>query len=697
MTPRHTSAKPIPEGTAIALYPLPKPRVKLIACLLQGFRQYAREPQQLQSIVDEVNEILKGERLESPYQELLEGLQEALKANRPLDHPLLQDLASRAGMELRQLLELAEEQAAPSNAPYYAQKLLEARRYRKIRALGTQLYNQPESAAEILPELARLQQRIQEQELYGYTSLNRVYNRINAPLDLAEATPQPVEWLVKDLIPARHATNLYGDSGTGKSLLALYLALCVIEGIPFLNFPTTKRGKVLYLDLELDAEIHTLRWWAIARGAGYETPPKGLRYVRWTEGLIGHEQELWELIEQEQPALLIVDSFGKAVGKPLDPDLAIALYNLFDALPVPVLVIDHTAKPNPEIPAESAREYGTVYKRHYARSAIQVDLQGSEYGQIGLILRHQKSNFGRLAPEIPLSLAFVEEDGVMLEVRLQYGGQAVQANAELFGRRGEVVRYLSENGEATQKQIAEGIDLSQGRVSIYLKQLMAEGLIEEVPDTYPKRYRLQAIPEGGSSYSVIRPINTPNNRISAVSDTEQPTEPRAGSYSVIRGEANNRISVDAESEPNPDPHGGSYSLIRPLNSANNRITADANLPPDLFQNRTPLESCIPADLLQAWLPQGIADADLDAVQVMLAYAEARGFPALVVDGYTIHGDLAGWLTAAGQLAGTPAIARATRMLHTLDAGGVPHAPTHNTLLRNGDASMTPSQLQLLEG
>jgi DNA-binding transcriptional ArsR family regulator len=119
--------------------------------------------------------------------------------------------------------------------------------------------------------------------------------------------------------------------------------------------------------------------------------------------------------------------------------------------------------------------------------------------------------------------------------------------------------------------------------------------------------------------------------------------------------------------------------------------------PAVFQNRTPFESCIPADLLQAWLPQGIADADLDAVQVMLAYAEARGFPALVVDGYTIHGDLAGWLTAAGQLAGKPAVRTATRLLHALDAGGTPHAPTHNTLLRNGDAGATPSQLPLLEG
>jgi DNA-binding transcriptional ArsR family regulator len=485
---------------------------------------------------------------------------------------------------------------------------------------------------------------------YHFITLNtpdKVINWQAEPIDLAEATPRPVEWLVKDLIPARHATNLYGDSGTGKSLIALYLALCVIEGIPFLNFPTVKRGKVLYLDLELDAEIHTLRWWAIARGAGYTTPPKGLRYVRWTQGLIGHEGELWELIEQEQPALLIVDSFGKATGKPLDPDLAIALYNLFDALPVPVLVIDHTAKPNPEIPAESAREYGTVYKRHYARSAVQVDLQGSEHGHIGVILRHQKSNFGRLAPEIPLTLAFLEEDGVMLEVRLQYGGQAVQANAELFGRRGEVVRFLTERQEATPKEIVEGTEIPQGSVYRLLAQLERDGVIEAVPDAYPKRYRLR-----GDFITLSPPIKA-DKVINCAGDESSNT-----------------------AEPLPDL-------------------------PAVFQNRTPLVW----DLIDDWLqsasnpedPYGLEPEELDAVRIMLAYAEARGFPALVVDGYTIHGDMAGWLTAAQQLAGTPAIALATRLLHALDASGTPHAPTHNTLLRNGDAGATPSQLPLLEG
>lgn len=137
-----------------------------------------------------------------------------------------------------------------------------------------------------------------------------------------------------------------------------------------------------------------------------------------------------------------------------------------------------------------------------------------------------------------------------------------------------------------------------------------------------------------------------------------------------------------------------HALLEPSNAPTAEPLPDL---PAVFQNRTPFESCIPADLLQAWLPQGIADADLDAVQVMLAFAEVRGFPALVVDGYTIHGDMAGWLTAAQQLAGTPAIALATRLLHALDASGTPHAPTtHNTLLRNGDASLTPSQLSLEE-
>ena len=138
------------------------------------------------------------------------------------------------------------------------------------------------------------------------------------------------------------------------------------------------------------------------------------------------------------------------------------------------------------------------------------------------------------------------------------------------------------------------------------------------------------------------------------------------------------------------------------NSALPETAANEPLPalPDLFANRTPLVW----DFIDDWLqrasnpedPFPLEPTELDAIRVMLAFAEARGFPALEVDGYTIRGDMAGWIQAAKDLIGLPAVALATRMLHALDASGTPHAPTHNTRLHNGDASLTPSQLSLEE-
>ncbi|MEJ5384330.1 MAG: AAA family ATPase [Fimbriimonadales bacterium] len=330
------------------------------------------------------------------------------------------------------------------------------------------------------------------QPFFHFSTLNTPgkMEKTPEPIDLAERQPQPTQWLVKNLIPARHATNLYGDSGTCKSLLALHLALCVIEGIPFLGYPVHRRGKVLYLDLELDAEIHTARWWAVAHGAGYAEPPKGLRYVRLRE-LLGDLPTLYTLIEQEQPALVILDSFGKAVGDPLDPQRSIQVYDLIDTLPVPVLVIDHIAKPSADTPTESMREYGTVYKRHYARSALQVDLQGREVGRVAIILRQQKSNFGAVAPEIPLTIEIDSEADLLLEVRFKSGGTTVAENAELFGRRGEIVRYLREHGEASMKEIGDETGIPTTTLYRLLGVLERDNLIEAIPNTRPKQYRLR--------------------------------------------------------------------------------------------------------------------------------------------------------------------------------------------------------------
>ena len=139
------------------------------------------------------------------------------------------------------------------------------------------------------------------------------------------------------------------------------------------------------------------------------------------------------------------------------------------------------------------------------------------------------------------------------------------------------------------------------------------------------------------------------------------------------------------------------------NSALPETAANKPLPdlPAVFQNRTPLVWGLVDDWLQRASnpedPFPLEPEELDAVRLMLAYAEARGFPSLEVDGYRIRGDMAGWIQAAKDLRGLPAVALATRLLQALDTVGTPTAPTtHNTLLRNGDASMTPSQLTIEE-
>jgi hypothetical protein len=112
------------------------------------------------------------------------------------------------------------------------------------------------------------------------------------------------------------------------------------------------------------------------------------------------------------------------------------------------------------------------------------------------------------------------------------------------------------------------------------------------------------------------------------------------------------------------------------------------------------------DTIDDWLqrasmpndPLGLEPHEVEAIRLLLAFAEARGFPSLTLPeyGYTIQAGRDGWLNALPDIAGTPAVATATRLLQALDTAGEPVVPEPNTLT-NGDAGSTPSQLSLMEG
>src|SRR5262245_3245539 len=83
--------------------------------------------------------------------------------------------------------------------------------------------------------------------------------------DFADKLVPPREWLVRGLIPARNATLLTGDGGTGKSLLGAQSAVAVILGRDFFGHAVTRAQRVIYLSAEDDADEMQRRFAAIAR------------------------------------------------------------------------------------------------------------------------------------------------------------------------------------------------------------------------------------------------------------------------------------------------------------------------------------------------------------------------------------------------------------------------------------------------
>jgi hypothetical protein len=119
-----------------------------------------------------------------------------------------------------------------------------------------------------------------------------------------------------------------------------------------------------------------------------------------------------------------------------------------------------------------------------------------------------------------------------------------------------------------------------------------------------------------------------------------------------------------------------------------------------FQDRAELTW----DLIDDWLqrasmphdPLGLEPHEVEAIRLLLAFAEARGFPPLTIPewNYTIRAGQEGWLNALPDIAGTPAVAVATRLLQSLDAAGSPDAPAPTPI--NGNAGLTPLQFTLIQ-
>ena len=255
--------------------------------------------------------------------------------------------------------------------------------------------------------------------------------------------PGPMKWLLEGLIPLDFPSNLYGDSDSTKSIVAMYLAVCVTQGLPFLGLPVTQ-GAAFYLDWELQEETFARRLYPICRGLGLEGPPDNLLYARLTEPLSYHLDSLIDESHRLNPVVTILDSIGPAVAAdPNDAQAMILLNQQIRKLGHCALMIDHQSKGLGQS-YRTKTAIGSGYKQHLVRGGIQLELASSAPGRASVVARNSKHNFTYRHEPIAFHVLF-EKDAIRLELGDAIGPDFVDADTLPLGLK--IQKVLEETAQ----------------------------------------------------------------------------------------------------------------------------------------------------------------------------------------------------------------------------------------------------------
>lgn len=251
-----------------------------------------------------------------------------------------------------------------------------------------------------------------------------------APLDIIDWTsfkpsPPPRRWLIEDWIPDREAVLLSGDGGTGKSLVALQLALALGAGVPVFGLQTTP-CRVLYLACEdSPEELHRRAHAALMapEHAFTELSPGRVSFASLVgrDALLAVEgQENRNIIEvgplynqlkktldavrgdQDEPFILILDTAADMLGANENARSVVnqfvkrCLGGLVKKYGVTPLVIGHTAK------AAGSEYSGSTAWNNSFRVRLFLRHHESEALSNHRVLARAKSNYSEKGEEIQL-------------------------------------------------------------------------------------------------------------------------------------------------------------------------------------------------------------------------------------------------------------------------------------------------------
>ncbi len=302
-------------------------------------------------------------------------------------------------------------------------------------------------------------------------------------VQLAPARAPAGRHLVDKLILENEINLIFADGGSGKSLLALALAVAMTTGkaLPA-GIAPRRTGPVLYLDWESCVEEHQERLDGLLAGLGISGPVP-IFYRRMVGAVADEVPALRAEVARLGAVLIVVDSCGPACGtEPEGADAALRAFGAMRHLGQTGLVLSHVSKLHADMKGP-LRPFGSVYMMNVPRSVWELRRTTTEEEDTLTVgLYHRKINRGRLLPPFGLTFEFAE---AVTRIRAADMGQ----DASLRERAGLGYSILSvlRAGARTIPELVEELEAVENSVKVTLYRLEKAGKVAQLEKPAPGR------------------------------------------------------------------------------------------------------------------------------------------------------------------------------------------------------------------
>jgi AAA domain len=218
------------------------------------------------------------------------------------------------------------------------------------------------------------------------------YREGEPSVDLREVeSDRRPSFLLRPFVERGGASLIFADGGSGKSIVAMAIAVSAASGVAVVGEPVGEPCAVLYLDWEADQYAHTERLRAICAASGMPVPP--IHYRRQVSSLSESVNTIRKEVATKGVGLVIIDSLGAARGdEPESAAVTIKLFTAARSLGIPWLGIDHVSKSA----GDKTKPFGSVYSHNLARLTWSMDRHQEEGDdEIVVALVNTKRNSGK--------------------------------------------------------------------------------------------------------------------------------------------------------------------------------------------------------------------------------------------------------------------------------------------------------------